>query len=257
MRTRRISVFTAALVWLLVFGAATLLDGPWSATAVAQGRGGGGRGGSGGRPDPNASKAKSETYVVVQVGDRAEVVKKSEVNAYKKRLDEQYRAEVKAWDEAKRAAAKGKQPFDQPKPKKPAIKIHRKTFKTEGEAKTFADSLRSKSGGSKGGGFSPKGAEGYAVVEIDGQAKIVGKSEVADLKKKAEEDYKQATKDYNEAKKEAAKNKQPFDQPKPKKQIIKVLGPSFKTEADAKEFLEKLKAKKNRTSDRKSKKDHG
>ena len=249
MRTRSISVVAAAFVWMLAFGAMPLLDGSWCATALAQSRGG-----KGGRPDTGASKPKAEAYVVVQVGDRAEVVKKAEVNAFKKRLDEQFRAEVKAWEEAKRSAAKSKQPFDQPKPKKPAVKIHKKTFKSESEAKSYAESLRG-----KGDGFKPesaaKGPVGFAVVEIDGQAKVVTKAELASLKKKTEEDYRQAMKDYDEARKAAAKNKQPFDQPRPKKATIKVLGPSFKTEADAKEFLEKLAAKKDKKRDRKSKDD--
>ncbi|MBN2489898.1 MAG: hypothetical protein JXQ29_03500 [Planctomycetes bacterium] len=250
MTTRRLPAGAAAILWVLMFGAMTLLDGPWSAIAPAQGRGGG-RGSD--RPGAAGSPAKSELFVVVQVGDRAEVVKKSEVSAFTKRLDEQHRAEVKAYEEARRNAAKEGEPFDRPPPTKPVVKVHPKTFKAESEAKASAESLQRKlaEDRTKAAG---KNAEEFAVAEIDGQAKILRKSELAELKKKFDADHQRAMADFNDARKQAAKNKQPFDQPPPTKPVVKVLGPSFKTEAQASAFLEKLQAKKDSKSNPRSRK---
>ena len=83
------------------------------------------------------------------------------------------------------------------------------------------------------------------MVNVDGNFKVVSKSELATMKKDAAEGYKQALKDYAKAKKEAAKNKQKFNDPKPAKSTIKTAG-SFATKEQADEHLQKLLAKKSK-----------
>ena len=98
---------------------------------------------------------------------------------------------------------------------------------------------------------APK-VETYAVVKDGETIQVVKKSELVGLKKKAAEDYKSAFKAYQEAKK-ASKNKdsaqnkdaaQGKELVKPVKHNWTTLKDSFKTEEDAKAWMDDLLQKR-------------
>lgn len=207
-----------------------------------------GKGGAGNERKTPAKTTKSETFAVVKVGEAYEVVPTSELNAFKKKISERHREELKAHAAAKKAAAKSKEPFNEPKPKAPRVSVVKKGIKTESEARTVAQRLaerqRNKAGGAeKDKSASPKGGDGWVVVEVDGTPQVMSKSDLAEAKKKADAAYRDAMKEWTEAKKEAAKNKSAFDRPRPQKSDIKPVGKTFKTEDAAREYCDKLRAK--------------
>ena len=89
-----------------------------------------------------------------------------------------------------------------------------------------------------------KGAAGkpetYAVIRIGDDVQIIKKSDLANLKKTTAEEDKKAKKDYDEAKKAAKSKEEKADLGKPplKRKVILLKG-AFKTEDDAKDWLEK------------------
>ena len=92
-----------------------------------------------GRP-ATAAKAANETYAVVQVGEDIKVVSSSEKATLKKKADEDYKADLKKYNEDK----KGKNNHDTSASKKPDkkdydIKVLKASFKTQEEAQKFAD----------------------------------------------------------------------------------------------------------------------
>jgi len=203
-----------------------------------------------------AKKSAVVLYVVIQVGQDFEVVKKSEASARKKKIENHYRSEIRAYNQAKKAARKAKESFDTPKPPKPVVKVLKKSFKTELDARAYIGRLKAKLQKSSGSGARGK-AETFAVIAIDGSVKVVTKSELASLRKEMEAEYKKAVQAYNKARKTAAKLKQKCTDPRPKKQQIKVLGPSFKSMEKARTFMEKYLAKKQKKDSRKKKKSKG
>jgi len=241
MRTSKSVLLALSVAALVVIGPAVT----GAANLHAQ-RGGGGKGGSG-KP-PATTKPKKEFWAVVQVGEDYQVVKKSDLKKFKKDLETSYRNDLKSWNQSKKDAQKAKEKFDAPKPVKPKIKVIRKNFKFETEAKTHVQVLKeraSKKGGKKE--VSVKGdnkKETYVVLDMDGKLRVASKSELSTLRKQANDGYKQALKDYNQAKKDAAKKKMKFEDPKPQKSTIKTVGPSFATQDQAQEYLQKMLAKK-------------
>ena len=91
------------------------------------------------------------------------------------------------------------------------------------------------------GGAATAKPETYVIVRIgDDDPKVITKSEYKTLPKTTREEYNKAKKEYEEAKKAADKNKEKLDMPKPVLPKIHRLGPpSFKTEDDAKDWLDK------------------
>ncbi len=85
---------------------------------------------------------KVETYSVVQIGDEAKVVKKSELVGLRKTAAEDYKRAVKDYNTAKKEATKSKDK-DKSAPEKPVkrkiVDLAKKTFKTEQEANTWLD----------------------------------------------------------------------------------------------------------------------
>lgn len=227
-----LGIVTASLLWSLSPGA-----------AGAQSRGKG------------AKKNPVVFYVVFQVGMDFEVVKKSEAKGRKKNIEDQYRAEFKAYNEAKKSARKAKESFTAPKPVKPLVKVYKKSFKSEAEARTYCDRLKAKQKKKNGPGKNGVGkAETFAVIEIDSSVKVVTKSELARLQKEVEEEYKKAVQAYNQARKNAVRKKQKFSDPSPKKRKVKVIGSSFKSEEKAITFMEKFLAKKKKGEEKLNKK---
>jgi hypothetical protein len=233
MRTPR-SVLLALAAFALLVPAPALLGLPGTASLHAQ------RGKSGKPETSKKAPSKKEYWAVVQVGEDFEVVKKSELKTFTKGFEDRYRADMKAWNDSKKAAHKAKEKFDAPKPVKPKVKVIRKNFKFEAEAKTHATMLKNRQ--------AKKGAKGeaYVVVNVDGSLRVASKSELASMKKDAAEGYKRAVKEHAQAKKDAAKRKQKFDDPKPKKSTIKSVGKSFASKEQAEEYLQKLLAKKSK-----------
>ena len=195
---------------------------------------------AGAQPRGKGSNKKQVVYyVVIQNGNDFEVVKKSDVSALKKKVEAQYRAELKAYNEAKKSARKAKESFATPKPIKPIVKVHKKTFKSEAEARTYCDRMKAKQKKNGPGKITVRKADTWAVIETNGSVKVVAKSELIRLQKEIESEYKKAVQANNKARKDAARTKQKFTDPRPKKQKIKVLGQSFKSEEIAKSFMEK------------------
>ena len=92
----------------------------------------------------------------------------------------------------------------------------------------------------KSGSGKTSGDGTFSVVQIEEDYKIVTKSELEDLKKKAKADYKKEMDKYKGAAKAAQKEKQKFEDPKPVEQKIKVVKTGLKSKDEADAFLERL-----------------
>jgi hypothetical protein len=93
---------------------------------------------------------KKDTYAVVQIGnDVVKVCKDSELGAVRDKVNEDYKAAVKAYEDGKKAAVKAKKKFSDVKPVKPNVKVIASYIKTEQEANTLRDKTLQKLEGQK------------------------------------------------------------------------------------------------------------
>ena len=128
---------TMALAWLG-------LAGPSAATAQQPGRAPKGRTAAAPAAMANPTPyAKSESYSVVQVGDEIRVVRKSELANLKKSVAEDYKRDMKIYQDSK----KGKDKAATTKPIKSEVKILKQTCKTEQEANEYRDKLMAEKSG--------------------------------------------------------------------------------------------------------------
>ncbi len=108
------------------------------------------------RPAPAEDRPEKPTlYAVVQVGDAVEVLPADEVKARKEAVAEADKADAEKWNAAKKAAAKAKEKFAEPKPKKTSFKVHGAKYKSPdeaNEAKAKIEEKLAKKGAKKGGG---------------------------------------------------------------------------------------------------------
>ena len=86
-------------------------------------------------------------------------------------------------------------------------------------------------------------AESYQIVQLESGYQVMKKTEVAGFKKQMDAEHKAATESYKEARKAAAAEKLKFTDPAPKRPQVKVLGKTFKSQADAEAEVKKLEEK--------------
>jgi hypothetical protein len=98
-----------------------------------------GQGAVGGRRAEQSTPAKTETYVVVQVGDELRVIPKSQLKDLQKSTADEDKQNSKKYDDDKKAAMKKKEKFDQPKPVKRSVKTLKSGLKTEQDAEAFKE----------------------------------------------------------------------------------------------------------------------
>jgi hypothetical protein len=91
-----------------------------------------------------AAASKAESFVVVQIGDQMQVVKKSELTSLRKSTAEEDKKAKKDYDEAKKTAAKNKDKADLGKPPAHRKVIVKKSFKSEQEANDWLDQNQNK-----------------------------------------------------------------------------------------------------------------
>lgn len=230
---RRSSALGLAIVWSFVIFA-TAAVAPMDTGLAAQNR-------KSDRPskknDKKTKKERPAVYAVVKIGETLRVVPKSELKALKKKVDQDNKQARKDWQEAKKAAKKAKQKFDAKPPKKVGMKVIRAGFKSEDAANAFKASKES-GGGSK----SATRAERFVVVDAGGEAKVITQAEFADSRKKADAEHKTALAAWSKAKREAAKAKQAFTEPRPKRVDMKKLAGPFPGRDKADAFVAKRKA---------------
>ena len=90
-------------------------------------------------------KEEEERYHVVQIGLKFEVVQKKNFGSVKKGAPKKYRAQVSEYKKGRDEAKKAGEKFKGPKPPSTIFKVlTRKGFKSQKEAKTYADNLRKK-----------------------------------------------------------------------------------------------------------------
>ena len=90
-------------------------------------------------------KEEEERYHVVQIGLTFEVVQKKNFGSVKKGAPKKYKAQVSEYKKGRDEAKKAGEKFKGPKPPSTIFKIlTRKGFKSQKEAKTYADNLRKK-----------------------------------------------------------------------------------------------------------------
>lgn len=92
----------------------------------------------------------------------------------------------------------------------------------------------------------------FAVVDVDGEIRVIGAAEVETLKAELKQEFKDATEAHKAAKKEAKANKEKFTEPAPKQKKLKVVKPSLDRE-EADKLANELRAK----GDEKAKKKGG
>ncbi len=90
----------------------------------------------------------------------------------------------------------------------------------------------------------------YSVVRVgtEDDVRVIPSTTLKDVTKKVEDEDKEAQQKYKDDKAAALKNKEPFDQVQPPKRKVKVLKDKFKTEQDAKDWMEKWLANPDRNA---------
>ena len=87
----------------------------------------------------DSEKSNGDTFSVVQIGDDVKVVKGSEIAGLRKKIDEDFQASTKAWNDSKQAAAKAKKKFNESKPVKPTLQVLAQAIKKEEDADKIRD----------------------------------------------------------------------------------------------------------------------
>jgi hypothetical protein len=102
---------------------------------------------------------------------------------------------------------------------------------------------KGKSGHSATPAAAKKTTELFAVIQIGDKLEVVHKSAIETRRKDLAAEYRKAVTTYDAAKKAAAAKKEKFTEAMPKPQALRVLNETFKTEAEAKTFLEQQEKK--------------
>lgn len=94
-------------------------------------------------------------------------------------------------------------------------------------------------------GDKDKKAEGFAVIQVGDEMKVVAQAEVDTTKKHIQDEFQKSLDAWKAAKKAAEDKKEKFDKPEPKPTAFHVVKGGFKTQEEANTFLtaEKDKAK--------------
>jgi hypothetical protein len=92
------------------------------------------------KPAPKTT-TKAETYAVIQIGEEIKVVPGSQLASEKKRVAEDYKREMKAYQDSKKEAGKGKDKVEIPKPVQKKVKVLKSSCKSEKEAIEYRDKL--------------------------------------------------------------------------------------------------------------------
>lgn len=87
-------------------------------------------------------KEKPSIYIIVQLNEEYQVIRKDELKDFNKSQMEQHKSAEKAYAEAKKEAKKSKQKFDQPKPVRPIIKTISGQYTSKETADAKANELR-------------------------------------------------------------------------------------------------------------------
>lgn len=87
-------------------------------------------------------KEDKAAFAVVQVDQEYTVIRKADLKDFQKGINEKYAAEVKKHAQARKDAAKTKEKFTTPAPKRPKVRTLPKAFATEEEANAYAAELK-------------------------------------------------------------------------------------------------------------------
>ncbi len=164
----------------------------------------------------NSGPALKAPYCVVQLDKDVKVVKNSELDALKKKLETDYRAALKEYTKAKAAARKAKEKFDASKPRRTKTRVVSSSQKSLAEATKLRDETFCR-------------IDGYMVVQVGEVLHVTRKSELAKLKISVAADYKKARQAYDDAKKAARKNRRKLTKEKPKREVVKILASKIAT----------------------------
>lgn len=206
--------------------------------------------------EPKAKQSKCTVFMITGMDKSVsfEIIDHDLKNVFKKDLDQQYKASLKAWEVAKKAASKNKEEFKDPKPLRPQVKVLKEGV-TKEEAETIKNNAEEEYLAKKESEQEAveKSSSKFSVIQIKDWNKAVSlelieDKKVQEKKKNLEADYKQVIKDWDELKKEAMKNKENYTYPKPSKPELKVLSKGLEWEkakkalAKAEEDLKKKTA---------------
>ena len=85
-----------------------------------------------------AGGTRGELYSVIRIGDEVKVIRKADVAQEKKTAANKYKADLKAYQDAKKAAAKNKdEATELKKPIKPIVKVLKESLKSKTEADDY------------------------------------------------------------------------------------------------------------------------
>jgi hypothetical protein len=84
---------------------------------------------------------KKEKFAVIQIGEELSIIAADEVDATQKKLAQEYKSALEAWNEAKKAAAKNKAKFTDPKPQARKVKVVANNVRSREEAQEKLDKL--------------------------------------------------------------------------------------------------------------------
>ena len=87
------------------------------------------------------AKTKAETYAVIQIGEEIKVIVGSQLASEKKRVAEDYKRDMKAYQDSKKNAGKGADKVEVPKPVLKKVKVLKSSCKSEKEAIEYRDKL--------------------------------------------------------------------------------------------------------------------
>jgi hypothetical protein len=91
------------------------------------------------------------------------------------------------------------------------------------------------------------------VIDVDGQLQLTSASKFREFKKELERKHKQAVKDHTAAKRAARKNKEAFDDPKPKKPKVKVLSKKPLSQEKAEELMAQIEEERRKAEEERRK----
>ena len=103
-----------------------------------------------------SSRSQTETWSVVQIGDEFKAIRSSDLKSEKKRVADQYKADIKKWE-----ADKIKDP-DAPRPPRLFVRVRKTNIDSQEAAKNYCDKfqeeLDKKNEGKDSSGDKPKAA---------------------------------------------------------------------------------------------------
>ncbi len=184
------------------------------------------------------------TYALVRLGDDVRMLLTTEVRELLEWEKKRYAEELAKYNKARAAAKRQDREFHDRKPEPRTVKVLDSNIRGRDLAEVKRERYLAKI---RSAGLPSIGKAAFVVVELGGEYRIMSRSELSDLKATLDAEYERALAAHERAVDQARRDGQRNLTPAPQKPKLRMLKRTFRTEAEARQYLrDRIRAEEER-----------